>query len=152
MTAVSFLAGGWVTGAVSLACLAACRFLRYRADVLRLLLAVAGGQVVIYALKVLFHRARPEAAFASLGYSFPSGHAFTAVALYGMLAFWLLRAAPRHRVWIWIGAVFLILLIGFSRVYLGVHYTTDVAAGYASGLFWLWLCWQAGRRKRANGV
>jgi len=152
MTAVSFLAGGWVTAGVSLACLAACRFPARRADALRLLLAVAGGQVVVYGLKALFHRARPEAAFASLGYSFPSGHAFTAAALYGMLAYWLSRAAPRRRASVWAVAASLILLIGFSRVYLSVHYATDVAAGYAAGLFWLWACWQTGRKKRANGV
>ena len=152
MTAISLGAGGWATGAVSLACLAACRTPTRRADALRLLLAVAGGQAVIYALKALFHRARPEEAFASLGYSFPSGHAFTAVALYGLLALWLARTAPRCRVWARPAAVFLILLIGFSRVYLGVHYATDVLAGYASGLSWLCLCWQACRGKRANRV
>ena len=150
MAAVSFLAGGWVTGAVSLACLAVCRIPARRADALRLLLVVAGGQFVIYGLKALFHRARPEAAFASLGYSFPSGHAFTAVALYGMLAYWMTCAAPRR--WVWPVVILLVLLIGFSRVYLGMHYATDVLAGYTSGLFWLWLCWQGGRRKRANGV
>jgi len=152
MTAVSFLAGGWVIGAVSLACLLACRIPARRADALRLLLTVAGGQVVIYGLKALFHRARREATFAPLGYSFPSGHAFTAVALYGLLACRLAHAAPRCRVWVWLAAVFLILLIGFSRVYLGAHYATDVAAGYAAALSWLRLCWQGGREKRANRV
>lgn len=152
MTAISLLAGGWATGGVSLACLAACCISVRRTDALRLLVAVAGGQVVLYGLKALFHRARPEAAFSSLGYSFPSGHAFTAVTLYGILAYWLARAAPRRRVWGWGGAFVLILLIGLSRLYLRVHFLSDVAAGYAAGLFWLWACWQTGRKKRANGV
>jgi len=141
MTAVSLLASGWAISGVSLACVAAFwRTPARRSDALGLLLAAAGGQGVVYGLKALFHRARPEAAFASLGYSFPSGHSFAAVTLYGMLAYWLVRAASRRRAWIWTGTVFLILAIGFSRVYLGVHYASDVAAGFAAGLPWLWGC------------
>jgi len=141
MTVVSLLASGWVISVTSLACVIALwRMPAHRSDALGLLLAAAGGQGVAYGLKALFHRARPEAAFASLGYSFPSGHSFAAVTLYGMLAYWLVCAAPRHRVWVWSGGVFLILLIGFSRVYLRVHYASDVAAGFAAGLPWLWGC------------
>ena len=66
---------------------------------------------------------------------------FAAVTLYGLLAYWAAQsAAPRRRAEIWVGAVLLILLIGFSRVYLGVHYASDVAAGFAAGLPWLWGC------------
>lgn len=151
MTAVSFLASGWVISSVSVACL--CAFwlrppLRSRA--VRLFLVAAGGQGVVYALKAVFHRARPEAMFASLGYSFPSGHSFAAVTIYGMLAYWLTREAALPRRWaIWVGSVALILLIGFSRVYLGVHYASDVAAGFASGVPWLWSCLTLpDRRKR----
>jgi len=157
MTAVSLLASGGAISAVSLICVVVFwRMPAYRSDALGLLLAAAGGQGVVYGLKALFHRARPEAAFASLGYSFPSGHAFAAMTLYGMLAYWLVRAAPRHREWVWSGAIILILLIGFSRVYLGVHYASDVAAGFAAGLPWLWGCCalsfhSLGGRGRKNG-
>jgi membrane-associated phospholipid phosphatase len=79
--------------------------------------------------------------FAHLGYSFPSGHSFFALVVYGMLAYWLTRDAPRRaRRWGWALAVGLILLVGFSRVFLGEHYPSDVAAGYAVALPWLWGC------------
>lgn len=152
MTGLSLLAGGWVISAVCLACLFALCFrpaLRRRAS--SLFLAGAGGQGVVYSLKALFHRARPEAAFASLGYSFPSGHAFAAVTIYGILAYWLVQGASPRRQWgIGTGTVLMILLIGFSRVYLGVHYASDVAAGYASGLPWLWGCLALSRRGKTK--
>jgi len=141
MAGISLLASGWAISAVSLACVAAFWMMpARRPDALALLLAAAGGQGVVYGLKALFHRARPDVAFASLGYSFPSGHSFAAVTLYGMLAYWLVCADPRRGAWVWSGAALLILLIGFSRVFLGVHYASDVAAGFASGLPWLWGC------------
>lgn len=141
MTGLSLMASGWAISAVSLACvLAIWQKPAWRMEALSLLLAAPGGQGIVYGLKALFHRARPEAAFASLGYSFPSGHSFAAVTLYGMLAYWLARAVPGHRAWIWTGGALLILLIGFSRIYLGVHYASDVAAGFAAGLPWLWGC------------
>lgn len=157
MLCVSLLASGWAISGVSLACLLVFRRKPARRlealslealsldalslDALSLLLAAAGGQGVVYGLKALFHRARPEAVFASLGYSFPSGHSFAAVTLYGMLAYWLARGQERPRaVGVWGAGVLLILLIGFSRIYLGVHYASDVAAGFAAGLPWLWGC------------
>ena len=142
MAAVSMLASGWAISIVSLICFFALwRAPTDRRNATAMLLAAAGGQAVVYGLKALFHRARPEAAFASLGYSFPSGHAFAAVTLYGLFAYWLAqRALPPRRIGIWAGAVLLVLLIGFSRVYLGVHYASDVAAGFAAGLPWLWGC------------
>lgn len=141
MVGVSLLASGWAISGVSGACVLTF-WLRpgWRAEAFRLLLSAAGGQGVVYALKALFHRARPEAIFEHLGYSFPSGHAFAAVTIYGMLAYWGARAAPMRRVGIWAGAVGFIGLIGFSRVFLGVHYASDVAAGLAGGLPWLWGC------------
>ena len=142
MLCVSLLASGWAISGVSLACLLVFwRKPARRWDASNLLLAAAGGQGVVYGLKALFHRARPEAVFASLGYSFPSGHAFAAVTLYGMLVYWLARGQERPRaVGVWGAGILLILLIGFSRIYLGVHYASDVAAGFAAGLPWLWGC------------
>jgi len=142
MQGISLLASGWAIIGVSGACVLAFRQKpALRSKAFCLLVSAAGGQGVVYGLKALFHRARPEATFASLGYSFPSGHAFAAVTLYGMLAYWLMqRAEPSHRIWIGSGAALLILLIGFSRVFLGVHYLSDVAAGFAAGLPWLWGC------------
>ena len=78
-----------------------------------------------------------------------------AVTLYGLLAYWRTRESPPgRRAGLWSAAVALILLIGFSRVFLGVHYVSDVAAGFASGWPWLWGCLAltAGKREtKENG-
>jgi undecaprenyl-diphosphatase len=114
---------------------------RFWPDGLTMLVAGAGGGVLMWGLKRLFHRPRPEVAFDELGYSFPSGHTFFGVTLYCMLAYWLARdAPPRRRTVIWTIAILAALLMGFSRIYLGEHFPSDVAAGFAIGLPWLWGC------------
>lgn len=143
MHAVSWFGNGWALLLIATVSLAAALFLPGvpRARAISLLAAVGGGELLIGGLKLLFHRARPEASFANLGFSFPSGHAFFSVAVYGMLAGWVAGAAPRRwRPLIWLGAASLILLIGFSRIYLGEHYATDVLGGYAAGVPWLQGC------------
>ena len=107
------------------------------------LLAVStGGSVVLTTvLKGVFQRARPElfdSGYQASFYSFPSGHATVAVGFYGMLTVILayrLRGSARWAVAV--TGLLVVLLIGFSRLYLGVHYPTDVLAGYLSALLWL---------------
>jgi undecaprenyl-diphosphatase len=114
---------------------------RFWPDGLTVLLAGVGGTALIYVLKRLFHRPRPEVIFDSLGYSFPSGHSFFALVLYCTLAYWLAREAPpARRRWIWGAAIAATLLMGFSRMYLGEHYPSDVAAGFAVAVPWVWGC------------
>jgi undecaprenyl-diphosphatase len=114
---------------------------RRRAGVL-LVVAAAGGEVLEIVLKLSFHRPRPIPFFglsAPFTWSFPSGHAIAACTLYGTLA-WLLSArapGPRQRLALWLAAAAMVASIGFSRVYLGFHYPTDVLAGYAVGVAWL---------------
>jgi undecaprenyl-diphosphatase len=109
--------------------------------------AVGGGAILISVLKVFLRRARP-AAFEHLvparGYSLPSGHAFLAASLYGLLAHhglrWLRARRPDDRyaaTALLVVSTAAVLLVGISRVYLGVHYPTDVMAGYALALLWL---------------
>jgi len=92
-------------------------------------------------LKQLFQRKRPLSPLlkAAKGLSFPSGHAIMAVTFYGLLIYILQHSVAVD--WIkWIATILivvLILLIGFSRVYLRVHYASDVAAGFVIGLLWL---------------
>ena len=87
-------------------------------------------------------RARPPAALQvggpDEGWSFPSGHATQTIAFYGMVAIVLIASyAPRRRLFFAIGAVVVTLVVGASRLYLGVHWVTDVLGGYALGLTWL---------------
>jgi membrane-associated phospholipid phosphatase len=108
-----------------------------------LLAGVALGVEVLNAgLKLAFHRPRPELAYVHLDtYSFPSGHAAGAAAVYGVLVFLLARGASRRRrVALGVGVVALLALVDFSRLYLGAHYLSDVLAGSALGASWLAAC------------
>src|SRR5215210_3404880 len=106
------------------------------------LAAVAGSAVLNQLLKGLFERPRPYFAHPLLvesSYSFPSGHAMESFVTYGMLAYLavLWMRSWESRVAVVCGAALLVVLIGFSRMYLGVHYFSNVIAGYAAGGVWL---------------
>ncbi len=110
---------------------------RRRAETVALLICVAGAATINAVLKRVFARPRPlvfPPLTVELTYSFPSGHTITAVALYGFLAILLWRAG--HRVWALLASA-MIPLIGFSRIYLGVHYPSDVLGAMALGILWL---------------
>ncbi len=113
-------------------------------EVLALTICFGGGGVLDLLLKHVFERARPDMApvVYETGYSFPSGHAMVSLCYYGMLAFLFSREINS---WIWrlVVLLFMFLLIiavGVSRIYLGVHYPTDVLAGYMAGATWLIFC------------
>jgi membrane-associated phospholipid phosphatase len=106
------------------------------------LAAVAGSAVLNHVLKELFARPRPHFEHPLLvetSYSFPSGHAMESFVVYGMLAYFAVLALRtwESRVGVVFGAALLVVLIGFSRMYLGVHFFSDVIAGYAAGGVWL---------------
>lgn len=142
MTAVSWLAGPIPQTVLVLVAAAGFAFAhRFKPDGLTMLVAGFGGLALIVGLKAIFQRPRPTEEFAHLWYSFPSGHSFMALTIYGVLAYLLARnAPPRARRWLWGGAIAATLLVGFSRVFLGEHYPSDVAAGYAVAVPWLWGC------------
>lgn len=103
-------------------------------------LVFGGSELLNLVLKLSFHRTRPEVAFVQLDtYSFPSGHAMVSTAVYGALAYlaWSRLRTRRRRLVLIAGTVVLVALIDFSRLYLGVHYLSDVLAGTAGGAFWL---------------
>jgi membrane-associated phospholipid phosphatase len=102
-------------------------------------IALVGAQLLGWVLKAIFERPRPsfEDPVATAGwFSFPSGHALSSIALYGALAY--VFAGRRGPSWgriLGLGALaLLVAAIGFSRLYLGVHYLTDVLAGYSAGV------------------
>jgi undecaprenyl-diphosphatase len=115
----------------------------WRRGALLVVVTLVGAWVLDVGLKLLFARARPRPFYdyypAPESYSFPSGHALFSVCFFGGLAVLLthrIRPLPAQ-VAVWLAALALVLLIGGSRVYLGVHYPTDVLGGYAVGVIWV---------------
>jgi membrane-associated phospholipid phosphatase len=99
---------------------------------------------IMFGLKLLFNRHRPLIPLLApaKGLSFPSGHAFMSVCFYGLLMIIIWREEKAHPVLKWtllLLVIALLLCIGFSRIYLRVHYFTDVLAGYSIGSTWLFL-------------
>ena len=119
---------------------------RHRYSAALLWVAALGSGIVNSALKNSFDRPRPQlfewrTDYAGLS-SFPSGHAMTAMVVYATLAYLVVRIEPGRRLrqlTLAIAAI-VILLIGITRLYLGVHYPSDVIAGYLAGLVWATAC------------
>lgn len=104
------------------------------------LLSVGGSEISTLLWKIIFHRPRPELAeFLEKTFSFPSGHSTIAVSFYGFIIYILWRNAKTrlYKIIIPIIGALLIFTIGFSRLYLGVHFLSDVIAGYLLGIFWV---------------
>jgi len=113
---------------------------RKRLYIAPLILTIAGSEIFTALGKIAFHRSRPELAiYTEHSFSFPSGHATIAVAFYGFLTYILIRSFGRWKtkVNVFFVGLSVILLIGFSRLYLGVHYVSDVWGGYLVGVLWL---------------
>jgi membrane-associated phospholipid phosphatase len=123
-----------VAGA-AIALLAALKFWR---EAMFLCAAMIGAAGFVAGLKRVIQRARPVDIYDGVAeYSFPSGHAGMSIVLFGFLAFLLaVRATAGCRRIIYRASIVLVLLIGFSRVYLGAHWMSDVLAGFAFGLAW----------------
>jgi undecaprenyl-diphosphatase len=115
--------------------------LHYRSELFLFAIAVIGSAILNTLLKQIFQRARPilNRMIDISGYSFPSGHAMGAFTLYTILAFILWRYISSFfgRVILLIFCAFMIFMIGVSRIYLGVHYPSDVLAGFLASLSWL---------------
>ena len=142
--AVTTLGNGVVLAGV--AAIAALLLLRagHRRESLLVVLAFVGAEIVSYSLKLGFRRDRPfftDPLATERTFSFPSGHSTVSLAVYGALAVILARhVRGRAKLLVLAAAAVLIGLIGFSRLYLGVHFLTDVLAGFAAGTAWLAGC------------
>ena len=133
--------GGTGLAVALLVALAAFLVARWRRAAVWLIITMAGALVLDVGLKYGFHRPRPAPFYGPLphSYSFPSGHAVFSFCFYAVLA-GLVNDRVRSlalRIVIWIVAALLILAIGFSRIYLGVHYASDVIAGYLAAALWV---------------
>jgi undecaprenyl-diphosphatase len=114
-------------------------FKNKKAFIIPFALTVAGAEIATFLLKILFHRGRPlNSVFIETDFSFPSGHATIAITFYGYLAYLIIKSIKRKYNWLVITlAGLIIFFIGFSRLYLGVHYLSDVLAGYLVGALFL---------------
>jgi undecaprenyl-diphosphatase len=142
MEAATQLGGGWFLWPFGAVIVGVLMRQGRRKEAALFAVAVVGAEVVNESLKLVFQRPRPEAYFGfplPVTYSFPSGHSFLSFCFYLALAE--LAIEPewprRRRLAVWAAAAMLVLLIGFSRVYVGVHYPTDVIAGYTAAITWI---------------
>jgi membrane-associated phospholipid phosphatase len=116
---------------------------RRSSDGIRFTIACAGGILLNQLMKLFFAKPRPELwtrLIAETSFSFPSGHAVGSMVVYGFIAYILAKEMQQHQHIIYTAATILIIAIGFSRLYLGVHYPTDIIAGYGIGFLWLTTC------------
>lgn len=115
-------------------------FWKKKSYIVPLWVTIAGSGLSNLIGKIAFHRHRPEAAlYAENTFSFPSGHSTIAVAFFGFIIYVLLRRARKweYKINIFFGGSAVILAVGLSRLYLGVHFLSDVWGGYLLGLLWL---------------
>ena len=116
---------------------------KHRSEATTIAVTGAGALGLNILLKQLFARARPQLWERTVDvrfYSFPSGHAMISMVIYGLLGYLLGSRFPKQRWWIYSLTVILVAVIGLSRLYLGVHWPTDIIAGYTAGLVWLIAC------------
>jgi undecaprenyl-diphosphatase len=118
-------------------------YLKWKRALILFLFTMLGEQILEPVLKTFYHRIRPEIAFFDYplptSYSFPSGHALAALCFFGILT-WLIAARLKNiplRILLWFFAALIIFSIGLSRIYLGVHYPSDVIAGYLTAFVWV---------------
>lgn len=113
--------------------------------VLSLVLAIAGGMLLNFLIKLSFNRARPtwdDPILTLTSSSFPSGHTAGATLFYGFLAAYMMwrMKKPAARVLVAVACAMMVALVGFSRIYLGVHFLSDVLAAVSMSTVWLVLC------------
>ena len=126
---------------------------RQHADSWTMLVSTAGGIAVTLTLKALLARPRPETFLHNVYVStasFPSGHAMMSAVTYLTLAAFLARELRIRalKMYVMLLALFVSVLVGISRVYLGVHWPSDVLAGWSFGAGWALLCWSTAERRQ----
>lgn len=143
---VTALGGTTVTTLITLFATSYLMLARQRRTALFIIVAVLSGVAMTFALKAGFDRPRPELVphgMHALSASFPSGHAATSALVYLTLAALITQTMPQRRLKVFLvaAAALVTLAVGLSRVYLGVHWPTDVLAGWTIGTAWAIACW-----------
>ncbi len=151
------LGGGAVLGLVTAAVVGFLLIQRAFHAVLLVLVATLGGWFLEASLKDVFGRPRPQLVphlTQASSWSFPSGHSLMSATVYLTLGALLARLVERHALKLYLVgvALFVTLLVGVSRVYVGVHYPTDVLAGWSAGLSWAVFCWLLARFLQRRGA
>lgn len=129
-------------GSILAVTLTVCWILDWPTAAVLMIITMAGAMILDEALKLGIHRARPAPFFGlptPHSFSYPSGHALFSFTFFSTAASLVTARVRRRslRVAIWIAAILIFLNIGLSRIYLGVHYPTDVIAGYLTGILWV---------------
>ncbi|NJM66539.1 MAG: phosphatase PAP2 family protein [Acaryochloris sp. RU_4_1] len=143
MVLVTYLGDPWVLVLFALGLGLILLWRKRRLEAITLIVASGGASGLNTWLKAIFARSRPalwEQILHVKFYSFPSGHAMVSFVVYAMLAYGLAARFRHQQLPIALFGISLIAAIGFSRLYIGVHWPTDVVAGYAAGLVWLITC------------
>jgi undecaprenyl-diphosphatase len=143
---VTALGSVTVLGLIILLAFALLASLRRWSEGLLLVAGAGGGLLISQGLKRVFERERPDPVYRAVeavNASFPSGHAMLSAVVFLTLGVLAARFAERRRVKVLaVGAAVLVsLLVGLSRVYLGVHWASDVLAGWCMGAAWAMACW-----------
>ncbi|MDP4199956.1 MAG: phosphatase PAP2 family protein [Bacteroidota bacterium] len=146
---IAFLASGIgsATGItiIGIALVLALLIMNRYVDLGTLAAVLLGATVLMLTFKLLFHQVRPhvfEPLVRETNFSFPSGHSLTSFSLWGFLAWWIVSMNHRQ-VWRWILGILglgIAVLVALSRLYLGVHWPTDVVAGMLLGFSWVGVC------------
>lgn len=140
MVDITNIGGVYLTAIIACAMALYLLYRRHWWELFTLFLVVGFGGSLLVILKLFFHRPRPMPQMVvAHGYSFPSAHSFAAMLVYGFLIYttWKFIKSKALRFIIFSLSVLLIILVGISRVYLNVHWLTDVLGGYAAGFAWL---------------
>ena len=156
MRDVTALGGVTVLGSLTLLVVVFLALKGQRGSAITVAVATLGGQAISNGAKWVFDRPRPDLVphgVETISASFPSGHSMMAAVTYLTLAVMLARVEPRRRIKVFLiaVAVTITVAVGISRVYLGVHWPSDVMAGWAAGAAWALLCYLVAHRLGREG-